>query len=72
VSERPADQKIVKLLTRAGAWLCTTAISERTGLSATNINKRLHALVDAGNLQRREDPENNRRAQYRTAPEPAE
>lgn len=61
-----ARDRILDVLDRAGTWLPTTALVLRTGLSPVNINTTLRAMVTDGFLERRDDPENNRRAEWRT------
>jgi DNA-binding MarR family transcriptional regulator len=63
----PADERIRELLRRVGTWLSTTAIVERTGVTRAHVARNLEAMQADGTVLRRDDPENNRRAEWRAA-----
>jgi len=63
----PADVRIRELLQRAGTWLSTRAIIERTGINEDHVSDTLQGLKSAGVVLRRDDPENKRRAEWRVA-----
>jgi DNA-binding Lrp family transcriptional regulator len=64
VTVKDADAKIVTLLTRAGPWLATTTVAERTGLSWWHVKERVKALERAGRLKQRKAPDDGRVAEW--------
>ena len=61
-----ASDRILDVMGRAGTWLSTTAIAHRVGVTHRCVQENLADLLKEEAVDRRDDPENNRVAQWRT------